>query len=272
MASIQLNTNDLYSVLRSFYILTNIRIVIFDTEFTELLAYPPDRVSFCAAVRQSSTGELSCQLSDKRGCLECAKTQKLVAYRCHAGLTEAVMPINDKNGTLAYVMFGQVLPREYETATKKKIKKRYPALSAMVDQLPTKTEGELDAAAIVLQAITSYVMTNRWVIPEKSEFIRQIDQYIFDHLSQHIIVDDLCVALNIGRTRLYAICKEYLGCGPADYIRKRRIFHAQELLQKTSLPITDITYAVGFSDYSHFFRMFKQITGVSPRHYRQKDG
>ena len=37
---LQLNTSSLYPVLRDFYTLTNLRIVIFDTQFHELMAYP----------------------------------------------------------------------------------------------------------------------------------------------------------------------------------------------------------------------------------------
>jgi len=57
----------------------------------------------------------------------------------------------------------------------------------------------------------------------------------------------------------------------AEYIRNQRIQHAQRLLKETDTPITDIAYAVGFSDYNHFSRIFKQITGVSARLYRKKN-
>lgn len=119
--------------------------------------------------------------------------------------------------------------------------------------------------------ITSYVMSNRWVIPEKSEFIRQLDRYIEDRLSQSITVEEICTAFRIGRTRLYEISMEYLGCGLAEYIRNQRIGHARRLLKETDTPITDIAYAVGFSDYNHFSRIFKQITGTSARIYRKNN-
>lgn len=160
-------------------------------------------------------------------------------------------------------MFGQVIPRESCEATK------YPALSSVVDHIPVKSTLELDAAATVLQEITAYVMTNRWVVPNKPEFIREIDRYIEDHLSQSITVEDICAALRIGRTKLYELSVNYLGCGFAEYIRKQRINHAQRLLSQATMPITDIAYAVGFTDHNHFSRIFKQITGTSARLYRK---
>ena len=167
--------------------------------------------------------------------------------------------------------FGQIIPKESCEDTKKEIKRRYPSLSPEVDNIPIKSQQELSAAATVLQAITAYVMTNRWVVPSKSEFIREIDRYIEEHLSENITVEDICSAFRIGRTKLYEISMDYLGCGLAEYIRKQRIVHAQKLLTETDMPITDIAYTVGFSDYNHFSRIFKQTTDTSARRYRKEN-
>lgn len=265
---LQLNTGSLYSIMRDFYTLTKIRIVIFDAQFRELLAYPEERQGFCAMLRRSPEGEAACRVSDKNGCLQCAKTKALVRYTCHAGLTETVVPIFDKSGVLAYVMFGQIVLHEKDCATISKMKKAYPAYADEVDRIPVRPLDELNAAATILQAITNYVMTNRWVTPEKSEFIRQIDRYIADHLSQSITMQELCAALRVGRTRLYELSVSYLGCGLSEYIRKQRIVHAGQMLRQTDLSITEIAYAVGFSDYNHFSRVFKQLTGMTARDYR----
>ncbi|MBQ4346253.1 MAG: PocR ligand-binding domain-containing protein [Oscillospiraceae bacterium] len=266
---LQLNTADLYHVLRDFHTLTRLRIVIFDGEFREVLSYPNLREDFCTRLRQTPEGDAACRESDMAGCKKCARTKQLVRYCCHAGLTEAVVPISDKSGVLAYVMFGQLIPQENGSQVKAALKHAFPALADAVEQLPMKSAAELQAAATVLQAITSYVIANRWVIPEKSEFIRQLDHYIETHLSQSIGIEELCAVFHIGRTKLYAISAEYLGCGLAEYIRIQRILHARQLLSHTDLPITDIAYAVGFSDYNHFSRIFKLLTGCNARAYRK---
>ncbi|MBO5952570.1 MAG: helix-turn-helix transcriptional regulator [Oscillospiraceae bacterium] len=113
-------------------------------------------------------------------------------------------------------------------------------------------------------------MTNHWVAPSKSAFIREIDQYIEQHLSQHITVEDICAVLHIGRTKLYEISMDYLGCGLAEYIRKQRIARAQQMLLQTNASITEIAFLTGFSDYNHFSRIFKKIVGISAREYRKK--
>ena len=265
---LQLNTVGLYQVMRDFYTLTSIRIVIFDAQFKELLAYPAEKEGFCALLRKDPEGDAGCFVSDKAGCLKCAKSKKLVVYRCHAGLTEAVVPILDKDEVLAYVMFGQIVSKEGCNETKDTIKKHYPCFSDEVDNIPVRSAEEIGAAATILQAITAYVMTNRWVVPGKSEFIQEIDRYIEEHLSENITVEDICAAFRIGRTKIYEISTDYLGCGLAEYIRKQRIVHAQKMLKETNISITDISYATGFFDYNHFSRVFKKMTGISSREFR----
>jgi AraC-like DNA-binding protein len=53
------------------------------------------------------------------------------------------------------------------------------------------------------------------------------------------------------------------------YIRKLRIEKAISLIQHSDYALTEIAYLTGFSDQSHFTRIFKQHTGKSPSSYRK---
>lgn len=54
-----------------------------------------------------------------------------------------------------------------------------------------------------------------------------------------------------------------------DYIRKLRIDKAVQLLDTTTHSLTEIAYLTGFSDQSHFTRIFKKYTGKSPSAYKK---
>lgn len=55
-----------------------------------------------------------------------------------------------------------------------------------------------------------------------------------------------------------------------DYIRKLRIEKALHLLNTTTYTLTEIAYLTGFSDHSHFTRIFKKQMGQNPSAYRKK--
>ncbi|MNK73549.1 HTH-type transcriptional activator Btr [compost metagenome] len=55
-----------------------------------------------------------------------------------------------------------------------------------------------------------------------------------------------------------------------DYIRKMRIEKAVVLIETTAYSLTEIAYLTGFSDQSHFNRIFKKQTGENPSFYRKR--
>ena len=55
---------------------------------------------------------------------------------------------------------------------------------------------------------------------------------------------------------------------PAQLIREKRLAKAKDLLETTAMSISDICYAVGFENVSHFSRIFKDLYGISPSSYR----
>lgn len=266
---LQMNTGGLYGVLRDFYILTGNRIGIMDKDFREIMSYPVEHGGFCALVHRDPEGVRKCAQCDREGCGKCAQEKTLIRYRCHAGLTEVFLPVFDKHGVLAYIGFGQIVPKEEETAARSYIRQCYPQFADQVDSIPAKSAEELSAAATILQTIVAYVMTNRWITPEKTEFIEQLDEYIKDHLNRGISMDEVCAAFCISRTQLYKLSLDYLGCALSEYIRRQRIYHAQEMLKGTEKTVAEIAGDVGFSDYNHFSRLFKKYNGCSAREYRE---
>jgi AraC-like DNA-binding protein len=57
---------------------------------------------------------------------------------------------------------------------------------------------------------------------------------------------------------------------PANYIQKRRVERAQQLLEISTLTVAEICFQVGFNDVSHFSKVFKKNTGVNPTTYRNR--
>ena len=107
--------------------------------------------------------------------------------------------------------------------------------------------------------------TPSWVKELKEIIQDQIDtQFTFD-LKQ--ISNDL--ELNPSYlSREFSKYFEDLNFG--DYIRKLRIEKAVKLIENSSYTLTEIAYMTGFSDQSHFTRIFKLQTGKNPSSYRKK--
>ncbi|AYC32611.1 AraC family transcriptional regulator [Pseudomonas cavernae] len=106
----------------------------------------------------------------------------------------------------------------------------------------------------------------------KSHQIQRALQKALLHIDQHFHegIDQKELAQRCGMTpfRFCRLFKEQLGVGFMEYILRKRMDFAKELLNNSQMPITSIGYESGFKDPSYFARSFKQYMGCTPSEYR----
>jgi AraC-like DNA-binding protein len=66
--------------------------------------------------------------------------------------------------------------------------------------------------------------------------------------------------------------KAAFGETPHQYLMSRRMERAMALLRANELSVTEVCFAVGFSSLGSFSTQFRRFVGVSPTHYRERDG
>lgn len=98
------------------------------------------------------------------------------------------------------------------------------------------------------------------------EKVIDILKYINDNLQEKITLDLLEAEFHINKYYLCHLFKRNTGFTVIEYICYKRIMRAEELLL-SGIPIIDISYQVGFGDYTNFYKSFKKILGVSPKKY-----
>lgn len=103
---------------------------------------------------------------------------------------------------------------------------------------------------------------------ELSLRMNRVYQYINDHLSENIQLEDAARVANYSLYHFSRIFKESSGQTFSDYVRHIRIRTAQQLLQKLDAQIIWIAHECGFSSISTFNRTFRSVTGTTPSEYR----
>ena len=96
--------------------------------------------------------------------------------------------------------------------------------------------------------------------------------YMERHYAEPLTVADLTQVAGMSQTSLMRKFKEILGCPPVTHLIRLRIAKARRLLRHTSMTIGEVAFDVGFQDSNYFSRQFRQVTGVSPRRYRERQG
>ncbi|WP_377805943.1 AraC family transcriptional regulator [Azospirillum sp. A29] len=100
--------------------------------------------------------------------------------------------------------------------------------------------------------------------------VRRVTAYIDTHLASSIRNRDLAAAAKLSCGYFCQSFKDSFGCPPHSYIVRRRVDRAKELLETTTMPLSQIALDCGFSDQSHFSRIFRRVTGEVPRVWRHK--
>lgn len=271
-----LNAVELRELMKSFYMLSGIRFVLFDKAFHEVLSYPENDCDFCKIMKNNPTTRQKCRYADKRQCEHCERENKLVLYKCHAGLVEAVIPLHENETIIGYLMFGQITDSADKSELYVKAEELANALrlplkeiNESVDKISYKTPEQIHSAAKIMEACTSYIINRELILPENNKLFESAKHYIDEHLGDEIEIEKLCKALNVGRTKLYEIFKSEIKMGISKYILRRRMHKAKKLLKTTDQTIPEIAYQVGFTDYNYFSRVYKKTYGKSPGTYRR---
>lgn len=102
---------------------------------------------------------------------------------------------------------------------------------------------------------------------EKPELLDKVTAYIENHYSDHITVDELAHKFYVSSSTISHLFKQKMGLSLYHYITQRRLISAKNLIS-AGTPLEHVATQVGFSDYSTFYRAFKQEYGISPRQYR----
>ena len=98
--------------------------------------------------------------------------------------------------------------------------------------------------------------------------IRAID-YIEAHLHDRIALEEVAEHARIAPAYLSDLFHRETGMTLSDYILKRRIDVAKNMLRYSDQKVSEIAEILAFSNPSHFHRAFKRETGVTPNHYRR---
>ncbi len=98
--------------------------------------------------------------------------------------------------------------------------------------------------------------------------VTEVLQYIADHHAEEI--SNIMLGKKFGYHPNYInhLVVQHTGMSLHKYLLSYRINKAIELLQNTDMPVSEISEKVGFSDYNHFLKYFKQVTGYTTKAFR----
>ena len=104
----------------------------------------------------------------------------------------------------------------------------------------------------------------------KNPLIAAVKDYIFQHFHDSIQITDIAKYLKVNPDYLSHLFKEQEHITIKRYILQEKIRRSRNLLQYSDYSIQEISFYLGFSSQSHFCKVFQEITGETPGHYKRQ--
>ncbi|WP_057830570.1 helix-turn-helix transcriptional regulator [Colwellia sp. TT2012] len=112
-------------------------------------------------------------------------------------------------------------------------------------------------------------------MPAIEELISHPLEGLFELIEQHFFdapsLKQASNSLYLSPSRISHMFKDLCGVGYCQYILCRRLEESEYLLRQENASVTNVSFAVGFSNPSHFCRNFKEHLGLTPTAYIKKE-
>lgn len=115
--------------------------------------------------------------------------------------------------------------------------------------------------------LTEQVIEYKKFTEESSSVIETILRYVDEHYCEEITRNDLTDLVYISSDYCSRIFKKETGRSLAQYVQEKRIEKAKKLLE-SDLSVKNVALQVGYSNFSYFSKIFKDMTGVTPMEFR----
>jgi AraC-like DNA-binding protein len=145
----------------------------------------------------------------------------------------------------------------------------YDALYAWAKFLQKEKHTQQPFENLLLDVYNNYLKkTTKKKTPAWAQELKEIIQ---DHIDTNLSLKEISKGLEINPSYLSREFSKYFeDLSFGEYIRKQRIEKAKELMSSSPVySLTEIAYLTGFSDQSHFTRIFKKHTGKSPSSFKK---
>jgi len=263
----------LQAVADDFYRATGIGLFIIGADFSDTKVKSTRYNPYCALVRGTERGRERCVASDSVLFRKCSESKKAEIHVCHGGLVNIAAPIMYEGTIIGYVSFSSLRSAGAPSvgACLEGLGIDEESAREHYSHVPIYNEKRMKSVINLALMLIQHVVLVHMIKPSADENLQRVKAYIKSNLRNDLSVKSISVGTNISKSVLYRLFNKSLGGTVSEYVNRKRVEAAEELLVTTSLPVSVISEMAGFSSVVHFRNMFKKLKGVTPLHYRKQN-
>lgn len=189
-----------------------------------------------------------------------------ISYKTHLALSEAYELGGNADAALRhYKLFHQTWQSLFGVAASRHVEKTLRRLRH-VGKTPFNA-AQPSSSNLLDDEIFREQTENVGLTPRQ---LRTVIELIEQHFEKKLGSKEMADATGLSEGHFRRSFKLSTGQTPHQYLLRERITRAEQLLQNTNLPISEIAYQCGFASQSHLITQFRLIMGQTPKHFRQQ--
>ena len=126
----------------------------------------------------------------------------------------------------------------------------------------------LIAEGITLEMLGHLVRKSTEKDKRPPRWLADVVDLLNEEFTESLTMEMLAAEAGVHPVHLAAVFRRFQNETIGEYVQKRRVQYAAELLRRKDMHLSEISQLAGFSDQSHFTRVFKQHTGSTPGAFR----
>lgn len=278
-------TPELMQMLKHFYLISGLRVGIHDPDMNIVSEYPTkpsayENLVFCDKMRYHSAAYTEkCRKCDCNAFAHVRMTKKAYIYTCHAGFTEALIPILHGDRIVCALMIGQVRGAGITDATFDKLasihlpqgltEEGWLTIRQSFEHASSIEQAVFESYVFFLELCAQSIFENRYIRIEEKSITENFKDYVHKNIYNTVTIWDAAAALNISVSHLSRLLSRDLGMSFTEYVTSQKIDVAKELLLSSDFAVADIAGLLKFNDPTYFMRVFKKQVGMTCTAFRR---
>jgi len=150
------------------------------------------------------------------------------------------------------------------------------ALTWLAARLRSEVQDAQNCSPLVAEGITLEMLGNlarKKTSGEKRppKWLLRVIEKLNEEFAENLSTEELALEASVHPVYLASVFRRFYHETIGEYVQKLRVAHASKLLLDREIPLCEIAYSAGFSDQSHFNRIFKRIVGTTPGAFRNSN-
>ncbi len=248
----------------------------------EAMSSSPPQSAFCR------------QLNAHHACRDCQflhnklmrdATEHATTERCGMGLTETAVPVKFGNETVALLRTGQIRFQKPGKSDLRALAKQLKEMGHDLEevqkladayaQITVMDAGKYQHVVTMLAIFSLHVTTliNQLILAQSEDdqpIVTAAKHFIREHLDEKLTLEAIANAVNVSPFYFCKVFKQATGMTFTEYVNRRRVERAKELLLKPNTTVTKVAFDVGYQSLSQFNRSFLRYAGEAPTKFRKR--